>query len=154
MATLLELQRAANQLNKRAIVDAIFTTVKEVENEIIEKNREQLSNDKTDIYEKAIGYYSRATEKITGGRKKAGTPFTLYDTGDFYRGFYLRIQNNVASVYSRDSKTKSLVDAHKDQFSTFLSGEFFGLTDENLREVIEKSILPLFISAIRGKLGI
>lgn len=154
MGTLLELQKAANQLNKNAIVDAIFNTIKSIQKDIIDKNKEQLNKDKEDIYEKAIGYYSATTEILSGGRKRRGTPFTLNNKGDFQDGFYLRIQNNIASVYSRDSKTEMLLSSHLNKYSTFLSGEFFGLTDENLRDVIEESILPLFISAIRVKLGI
>jgi len=34
---------------------------------------------------KLLGRYSLMTEMLSDGRKKAGDPYTLYDTGDFYK---------------------------------------------------------------------
>jgi len=34
---------------------------------------------------KLLGRYSLMTQMLSDGRKKAGDPYTLYDTGDFYK---------------------------------------------------------------------
>jgi len=153
MATLNQALQKARAISKDALISQFFDVIRSCEKEFIDKNKDQLLNEKIDIYGSPIGYYSRATEAINPN-KRAGTPFTLYDTGDFFSGFYMEIQNQSVKLYSRDSKTKDLVGAHLSRYSTFLSGDIFGLTDKNLREVIEQSILPLFIQDIRTKLSI
>lgn len=152
MGTLKEFRQRAERLNSERLITEIFRIIRSLEKEFVEKNKEQLYENRTDIFGKAIGFYSAATEDITGGEKKAGDPFNLRDTGNFYDGMYLKIENKVVSIYSTDPKTEMLLTAHENEFSTFLSGEIFGLTDKNLREVIEESILPLFVSAVRSGL--
>lgn len=34
--------------------------------------------------DKIIGLYSKMTERLSNGKKKEGTPYTLFDTGEFY----------------------------------------------------------------------
>jgi len=67
--------------------------------------------------------YSRATEIISNGRKKAGDPFTLYDTGQFYRSMFI--------VVLKDS---ILIDADytKMQDQDWWSINILGLTEKNL----------------------
>lgn len=48
-----------------------------------------------------IGYYSYATELITNGAKQEGTPYTLYDTGEFYRSMYMVVLRD-AIVFEAD----------------------------------------------------
>ncbi len=38
-----------------------------------------------------IGFYSYTTELISNGEKQEGTPYTFYDTGEFYRSMYMVI---------------------------------------------------------------
>ena len=44
-----------------------------------------------------IGRYSQMTESINS-EKKEGTPYTLFDTGDFYKSFIIYVYNNFIEV--------------------------------------------------------
>lgn len=51
---------------------------------VVELQKEQWKRGE-DFEGNILGVYSRETELISNGRKKAGEPFNLFDTGDFYR---------------------------------------------------------------------
>lgn len=55
----------------------------------IDIQREQWAIDGADIHGHTIGFYKKLTEELTGGRKKAGEPYDLKDTGDFWQKTYL-----------------------------------------------------------------
>lgn len=44
--------------------------------------------------------YSVLTEILSGGRKKAGTPYNLFDTGDFYNSMRVILGNNFFEIES------------------------------------------------------
>ena len=50
---------------------------------------------------------------------------------------------------SKDEKTQTILKS-----DNWLSDQLFGLSDKNLKEVIEKRLLPFFIDNARNKLGI
>lgn len=54
---------------------------------------DQLFEKGVDERDRVIGVYSPWTELINP-KKVAGTPFTLYDTGEFYSSFYLIVTND------------------------------------------------------------
>lgn len=77
-----------------------------------------------------LGYYSEFTEFITGGRKQAGDPYTLEDTGAFYDSMFV-IVNSDSIVIDADG-----VKEDDDLFIKF--GEnIVGLTDENIEKIAE-----------------
>lgn len=55
----------------------------------IDIQREQWAIDGADVHGRTIGFYKKLTEELTGGRKKAGEPYDLKDTGDFWQKTYL-----------------------------------------------------------------
>lgn len=58
--------------------------IKEIESSDSIKELQEMQWDKgQDSDGNVLGLYSKATEILSFGRKKAGTPFDLYDTGDF-----------------------------------------------------------------------
>lgn len=65
--------------------------------------KEQLFNKGVDGDGHVIGTYSLSTEQ-TNPQKKAGTPYTLFDTGFFTRSFELRITDEDISILA-DGKT-------------------------------------------------
>lgn len=78
-----------------------------------------------------IGFYSPATEKITNGRKKAGEPYTLEDTGAFYDSFHI---DPLSDGFEIDADAqKNFVDNLFDKYGE----DIIGLTDESLQKVIE-----------------
>ena len=91
---------------------------------IIAFNTERLYETGQDSFGKIIGRYSRATEEITKGRKKAGEPFDFKETGDFLKGFKI---NKNKQIFSTDPKSSDL----QDKYGTAI----FGLTEENNKKV-------------------
>ena len=88
-----------------------------------------------------IGRYSLRTELETGGRKKAGTPYTLEDTGFYYEsheviaflGGFTIVADSV-SIYDGDFLERLEIDEQDVQ----------NLTDGNLQIVIDRiaELLP------------
>ncbi|WP_177764017.1 hypothetical protein [Flavobacterium sp. I3-2] len=151
MATLKQALNLAKKLETSKIESLLFRIIKQLQKEIIQKNQEQLGAGK-DVYNKTIGLYSKATEAITthdyftGKRKdikKAGTPYTAQDTGDFFKGFYLDIQGDAFRIFSKDPKTHEILDS-------WGSESIFGLSDNDLREIVTKDILPFLLKNIRN----
>jgi len=131
----------------------LFSIIKSIQKDIIEINKNQLSQGK-DVYEKTIGLYSRATEAITTNQyllgqrkdiKREGTPYTSQDTGEFFKGFYLEIIGDALRIFSTDPKTHEILDSWE-------SDALFGLSDKNLREIVNKDILPFLLKNIRNTL--
>lgn len=153
MATLKQALSLAKKIEASKIESVLFGIIKQLQNEIIQKNQDQLSKGK-DVYQKTIGLYSKATEAITshdyfaGKRKdikKAGTPYTAQDTGDFFKGFYLEVQGDAFKIFSKDPKTHEILD-------TWGTEAIFGLSDKDLREIVTRSILPFLLKNIRNTL--
>ena len=67
-----------------------------------------------------------------------------YETGDFFKGFYMQEVAGVLSFGSTDPKTSEILSSE-----SWLSDELFGLSDENLKEVIENRLLPFFMEHCR-----
>lgn len=153
MATLKQALKRANKIQTNNIEKVLFSIIKSIQKEIIEANKEQLSKGK-DVFNKTIGLYSRATEVITTNQyllgqrkdiKKAGTPFTAQDTGDFFKGFYLEIVGDAFRLFSKDPKTHEILD-------TWQSDALFGLTEQKLREIVLTDILPFLLRNLRNTL--
>lgn len=155
MATLRQALKTVSQIQPENIEKFLFAIIKSIKEEIIAANKDQLSKGK-DVYNKTIGLYSKATEAITTNQyllgqrkdiKKAGTPFTAQDTGAFFKGFYLEVVGDAFRIFSKDSKTHTILD-------TWESDALFGLTDEKLREIVSNDILPFLLKNIRTTLNI
>ena len=147
MATLREQLKRAKQISPKKIEKALFNHLVSLKNELIRINTDRLENKSDDIFNNPIGFYSKATEIISKGSKKAGEPFTLRDTGTFLNSFYIQNVSGVIRFLSRDSK-KSLV------IGNLLTNEIFGLTDEELKAVVKEKLLPFVVNEIKAKLHI
>ena len=86
------LQKAKNLDDGIAWFEANDKLVREAIIKLIQLS--QLKAKGVDSNERVIGYYSALTELISGGRKKQGQPYTLEDTGDFYRSIQLKPNSN------------------------------------------------------------
>ncbi|WP_445453089.1 hypothetical protein [Flavobacterium sp. 25HG05S-40] len=125
----------------------LFDFIKSIESEIVQLNREQLNEKSKDIYGDAIGFYSKATEIITKGDKKAGEPFTAKDTGSFLEGLYAKVQNNMVVFGSSDPKTSIILNSEN-----WLSSDLFGLTDLDLENLIDTKLKPFMIEYYQKQL--
>lgn len=77
-----------------------------------------------------IGVYSEATEAINP-EKVAGTPYTLFDTGEFYGSMTVDVYND--SIVINADPVKSPEDNLFELYGTGI----IGLTDENVGKLIE-----------------
>jgi len=116
---------------------------------ILDLNRiSQLFEKSEDSYENFLGTYSYATEKISKGRKKAGSSITLLDTGAFYKSFDI-------AVYSDESFTieaNTIKEDGSDLASSKRYGKgILGLSTESKNKLIAK-IEPLLIIEIRKQI--
>lgn len=116
---------------------------------MVELNKKQINEDSQDIYGKAIGFYSKATDILTNGQKEWGTPFTGKDTGDWLSKFYVTVLDDVFFFGSTDPKTDDILSS-----PNWLSSSLFGLTDKNLKDVIDTKILPFVLKNSREKIGL
>ena len=149
MAKLQEQLTKAKKLQPSNLQDDLFKFIKSIEKELIEKEKQRLSKDSEDIFGNPIGFYSPATEIISNGEKKAGDPFTAFDSGDFFKGFHMKEVSEVLIFGSTDSKTLEILSSNN-----YLYDELFGLSDKDLKEVITEMLLFFFLEKNRSILDL
>jgi hypothetical protein len=91
--------------------------------------QDQLKRSGVDSENIVIGYYSQATEALTFGMKRAGDPYTLEDTGEFFRSMYVKVLMDSIIIDG---------DYAKMQDQDWWRNEILGLTDENLDKYTDK----------------
>lgn len=93
-----------------------------------------------------IGYYSAFTESINP-TKREGTPYTLFDTGDFYRSMYIYAYKNYIEVDANPIKVDEVTGETENLFWKY--GEnIIALTEENM-EVLRQQIKERYTNEIR-----
>lgn len=98
-------------------------------NEILDWIRwEQLYNEGVDEFGQIIGTYSRYTE-ILNPEKQEGTPYTLYDTGDFYNSLLITILDDGIEINGDGLKVDEFGQT-TDLFQEY-GYEIIGLTEES-----------------------
>ena len=125
------MQKARRLSEAEAWLNAFTPDLKKV---ILERwiQQDQLFNKGIDSDGEIIGYYSPLTEKISRGRKKAGTKFTLYDEGDFYRSMFINALRDEIVIDANSSSYRQM-KLHQEWWRD----EILGLTDENFQKLIE-----------------
>ena len=131
----------AKQLNPDKNTKSLFKFISSIEKQILDKNKEQLFENSQDVHGQAIGFYSKATDELTNGKKEWGTPFTGKDTGDLFKQMYMQ---EVSGVIRFGSKSPHYADILKSK--SWLSKDIFGLTDKNLKQLIETELKPFIIA--------
>lgn len=116
-------------------------------NEIIELQKSQWDKGE-DSNGKVLGYYSKMTEILSGGRKKQGDRFNLLDTGDFRNQTYLLTMGksndlifdfdstgtNTSELLERIGSTIfGLQDKNKEQFTQIAQETAMDLLNKNLK---------------------
>lgn len=149
MATLQQQLTKASKLQPNKVQNDLFKFIRSIENEILELEKKRISKDSKDIFGNPIGFYSYWSEIISNGEKKMGEPFTGIDSGDWMAGFYMQEVSGVLRFSSSDPKNQLILNSE-----SWLSDELFGLSDQQLNEVIATKLLPFFIENARNILEI
>lgn len=95
--------------------------------------------DKNDV---VIGYYSRTTESLSDGRKRFNTPYTLFDSGDFFKSMYIRVMTDAIEISANSESFREM------QSQEWYRNEILGLTDGNF-EVFKDVIREKYIDYAR-----
>jgi len=116
-------------------VDSIDTNEKKL---IIDSIQDQLQDsideDGKGLFSRKTqrGYYSEMTEQITKGKKQAGDPYNLKDTGDFYRSMFVDVALDSFFIDGDGQKSP------KDNLFTDFGEGIVGLTSQNLDKLIDR----------------
>ena len=123
----------------------LFDFIRGIEKELVAYNRATLHDDSVHIHGRPIGFYSYGTEMMTDGRKKAGEPFDLLETGEFLDRLFATVSNSSIFFNTSDPKKREV-------FKNLLTNDIFGLQDDDLNKVIQTRILPFFLKYFRANL--
>ena len=93
---------------------------------------DQLTEKGVDEEGQIIGVYTRYTEELTNGRKKAGDHYTLFDTGDFYKSMLILLGTNYFEIDADPIKENANL------FTKYGEG-IIGLTEESLEKLREET---------------
>lgn len=136
MAHFIEIQKKALKISPQRIANDFFKFVRTLESKMADFNREQLNKESADVFGNPLGFYSRATEQLSDGRKIFGEPFDLFDTGVFLPTVFARVLNNGIMLFgATDPKTDEVLQ-------NLLTRDVFGLSDTNLEKLIRADIVP------------
>jgi hypothetical protein len=134
----LVLNRASYMLTMRSIWFSVFrdTQFKKL---ILDWIRyDQLFKHGVDEDGDIIGTYSEWTEMMNP-EKVAGTPYTLFDTGDFYESMIVVVNTNASILIDGDPIKTDENGEKTDLFQKFGDG-IVGLTEENRRKLAQECI--------------
>jgi len=98
---------------------------------------EQLYAEGIDELGQIIGTYSSFTQSLNP-EKVAGTPYTLYDTGEFYRSMVISVLENSIEIDADPIKVDEFGQT-TDLFQEY-GEEIIGLTDENKTKLADELV--------------
>lgn len=145
MANFQTAQKKAKRLTPQRISSDLFKFIRTIEEEFAAFNRATIFDDSEGIKGQSIGFYSKATDLITGGEKAAGDPFTLKDTGKFLDELFAKVKGTSILFGTDDPKKKEV-------FKNLLTEDLFGLQDDDLKRIIDSRILPFLLKYFRKNL--
>ncbi len=110
--------------------DEAIALAKEESAFILDANVEQLEEGKRADGSRIGPPYRPLTVRIKREKGQRTDRVTLRDTGDFHESFTLHVRNDLVGVTATDRKTAKLTNKY--------GREIFGLSDENVQELIER----------------
>jgi len=131
MGKLLDIANKLSGLTEASINEAALKSFSDNQRAATDLNTDQLYHGK----QADGGFlpdYSQRSVTVFG---KPPGPMRLFETGAFYRGFFVKVDKTKAVFGSNDSKTEKLTKA-------FGQDEIFGLTKENLTDFSRNYVLP------------
>ena len=103
-----------------------------------------------DENDQIMGLYSEVTEMINP-TKQAGTPYTLYDTGEFYRSLFMVILLDSFIIDGDDEKINEFGDVTR--LFDWLGNGIVGLNEKS-RQKLKNEIIIKFDKYVRNILQI
>ena len=107
--------------------------------------QDQLFEQGIDEDNDVIGYYSEWTEMMNP-TKIAGTHYTLFDTGEFYKSFILRVGKNYFEIDADPLKTNE--DGETTNLFYQYSESILGLTNES-KDKLAQELIRRFVYEVR-----
>jgi hypothetical protein len=136
MANLFQAQETAKKVTPKRISKALFDFIRTLEKQFADDNVSQLFLDSKDIFGEPIGFYSEETESITEGRKEAGQPFNLKESGEFLDKLFAKVVGETVIFGTTDEKKEEVL-------ANLLTKDIFSLDDKSLKIQIDKNLRPL-----------
>jgi len=98
---------------------------------------DQLGKERIDSLGERLGFYSFATEHLSGGRKKQGEPINLNDTGAFWESWKVFINGSQIEIDADPIKE----NPNKKDTNLFeqYGIDVLGLTEKNLQVLIDEA---------------
>ena len=128
----------SKKLTKSKVKKDLFNFIRQLEGGLAVINTDTIFKKSEDTQGDPIGFYSRATQEITGGRKKEGDPFDLRESGTFLDSLYAKVQNDSILFDTTDSKKNKVL-------KNLLSQDIFGLQDDDLNDLLEQKLAPFMV---------
>jgi hypothetical protein len=107
--------------------------------------QDQLFKEGVDEDNDVIGYYSEWTEMMNP-KKVAGTHYTLFDTGEFYKSFILRVGKNYFEIDADPLKTNE--NGETTNLFYKYSESILGLTEES-KDKLARELIRRFAIEVR-----
>lgn len=150
--------KKAKRLTPQKVKSDLFKFIRAIEKEFIDLNISQIEdsqNSQGKLLEnndkRFTGFYSESTQGFAdldgiSTPKKAGEPYNFLWSGDFLKGFELFIQNETITLFSTGTGAE--------EKAAFFRGynHLFGLTDTNLKTIIDGDILPFLLKYYKKEL--
>ena len=136
-------------LKKALLLDSGIAWIEAHNDEVQEKildliRYRQLEDEGQDGNGNFIGFYSYWTEVISDGAKRMGDPYTLKDTGAFYRSMFIKVLSDSIIVDG---------DYAKMEDQDWWKEDILGLQEENLEHYADM-VKENFIRYARQLLGL
>lgn len=124
---------------------ALFAYIKsEIPHILLRYNIDQLFLDSEGADGINLGFYKAGNLDLD---KKEGDPFNVWDTGDFFKKMRIDVKNRKIVITSTTSKLDEML-----KNPSYLTVNFFGLTDENAEDFIKKWVKPFILQWARQQL--
>jgi len=142
MSTIAALYR---RVQKFDVAEAAVKSIEETKEILADLNVEQMSKG-----QKSDGSYmpdySPVSVEIFG---KPEGPIKLFDKGDFYRGYYVKVEGDKIIESSSDDKTDMLFKRYATKTSNI-----FGLNPQFRREYINQALKKAFRKNVKAETGL
>lgn len=148
MGNLFRFRDRLKSLTPERIEGEILNIVKKNEEVVTNMNTDQLFQGQ-DAKGNSLPDYSKRSVEVFG---KPSGPWRLFDTGDFYRGFFTKVDKFPISIFSNGRNTGQIAD------SLLAKGrnpdDIYGLQKNNLADLNKSYVLPEIQKFNRKILGV